>query len=148
MSADQDTGIKLAIYRFFAEHARRPTTTEIAGTLGLTRERTRDAFTRLRASRVLYLEKDGETIRMAPPFSGVPTQHVATVRGRDYYANCAWDVIGIPHALKSAGDVHSRCEQSGTPLELHVTLDAPPPSDWIFHCLVPASKWWDDLVFT
>ncbi len=27
-------------------------------------------------------------------------------------------------------------------------LVGPEPSSWLFHCLVPAAKWWDDLVFT
>jgi hypothetical protein len=39
-------------------------------------EPSREAYARLRAQRVLALESDGESIRMAPPFSGVPTQHV------------------------------------------------------------------------
>jgi hypothetical protein len=44
--------------------------------------------------------------------------------------------------------VHSRCEQSLEPLQLQVGLEGPEPSSWLFHCLVPAAKWWDDLVFT
>jgi hypothetical protein len=106
------------------------------------------ALTRLRAARVLFLEPDGLTIRMAPPFSGVPTQHRVTVDGVDYFANCAWDALGIPAALHRPGVVHSRCDQSLEPLELVVTDRGPEPSTWLFHCLVPAAKWWDDLVFT
>jgi hypothetical protein len=78
----------------------------------------------------------------------VPTQHVAEVEGKRYFANCAWDVLGIPAALRQAGTVHSRCEQSLEPLRLRVGLEGPEPSDWLFHCLVPAAKWWDDLVYT
>ena len=146
--ATRDTRVKLAIYRFFAREAQRPSVEEIAILTGIPAGPVRDALAVLRASRVLWLEPDGETIRMAPPFSGVPTQHIASVNGRDYFANCAWDALGIPHALKAGGLVYSRCEQSGTPLELPVELDAPPASDWIFHCQVPASHWWDDLPFT
>jgi hypothetical protein len=29
-----------------------------------------------------------------------------------------------------------------------VGLNGPAPSDWLFHCLVPAAHWWDDIVFT
>jgi hypothetical protein len=25
---------------------------------------------------------------------------------------------------------------------------SPKESDWLFHCLVPAAKWWHDIVFT
>jgi hypothetical protein len=108
----------------------------------------KEAYARLRASRLLLLEPDGVTIRMAPPFSGVPTQHQVSIDGVDYYANCAWDVLGIPAALHRPGLVRSRCEQSLEPLRLVVGTDGPERSSWLFHCLVPAAKWWDDLVFT
>jgi len=94
------------------------------------------------------LEEDGASIRMAPPFSGVPTQNRVTAAGVSYYANCAWDALGIPAALHKPATVHSRCEQSLEPLELTVSDERPGPSDWRFHCVVPASQWWDDIVFT
>jgi len=97
---------------------------------------------------VLLLESDGVTIRMAPPFSGVPTQHRVIVGDVEYFANCAWDALGIPAALHTPGTVHSRCEQTMERLELEVGLNGPSPSSWIFHSLVPAAKWWNDLVFT
>ena len=94
------------------------------------------------------LEADGESIRMAPPFSGVPTQHVVAADGVSYFANCAWDALGIPAALHKPATVRSRCEQSLEPLELEVSSGGPERSDWLFHCVVPAARWWDDIVFT
>jgi len=96
----------------------------------------------------LVLETDGSSIRMAPPFSGVPTQHVVIVDGKQYFANCAWDALAIPAALHRSGIVYSRCEQSGEPLRLAVGSDGPEATSWLFHCLVAAAKWWDDIVFT
>src|SRR5262249_38645434 len=139
---------KVAIYAATAETGRIPSLSEVARRAQASPEDVALAFTRLRASRVLFLEPDGRTIRMAPPFSAVPTQHRVTVAGISYFANCAWDALAIPAALHQPGVVHSRCEQSLEPLELAVELDGPEPSPWLFHCLVPAAKWWDDLVFT
>lgn len=85
---------------------------------------------------------------MAPPFSGVPTPHVVLSGGIRYAANCAWDALGILAALHRAGEVQSRCEQSAEPLALQVGESGPEPSTWLFHSLVPAAKWWDDIVFT
>ena len=139
---------KLAIYEHFAAVGTRPSVEEIADRLGAAVPVVRDVFTRLRAQRVLVLESDGESIRMAPPFSGVPTQHHVTAAGVSYYANCAWDALGIPAALQKPAWVHSRCEQSLEPLELEVSTAGPPASDWLFHCVVPAAQWWHDIVFT
>jgi hypothetical protein len=139
---------KLAIYRHFAAAGARPSAADVAAHLGADVAAVRAMFARLRAQRVLALEADGESIRMAPPFSGVPTQHRVIAGGVSYFANCAWDALGIPAALQAEATVHSRCEQSLEPLEIDVTSAGPPPSDWLFHGVVPAAHWWDDIVFT
>ena len=143
-----DTQVKLTIYRHFAETGERPSLQAVSETVGSDVSSVREVYFRLRAQRVLVLEPDGVSIRMAPPFSGVPTQHVVIVDGTSYFANCAWDSFGIPAALYRPGHVHSRCEQSGEPIDLQIGLEGPPPCSWLFHCLVPAAKWWDDIVFT
>ncbi|HEY7369617.1 MAG TPA: organomercurial lyase [Thermoanaerobaculia bacterium] len=107
-----------------------------------------EAYGRLRGLRVLVLEEDGAAIRMAPPFSGVETQHIVESRGVSYFANCAWDSFGIPAALGAPARISSRCERTHEPLVLEVEPSAPPESDWLFHCQVPAAHWWDDIVFT
>jgi len=139
---------KLAIYEHFAAAGRRPSADDVAERVGASVREVREIFNRLRAQRVLMLEADGESIRMAPPFSGVPTQHRVTAAGVSYYANCAWDALGIPAALRQPATVHSRCEQSLEPLTLAVSERGPEASDWLFHCVVPAARWWDDIVFT
>ena len=145
---DRDLLAKVAIYRHFAAFGNRPSPAEVAEDIGGTPAEMREIFARLRSKRVLVLEADGETIRMAPPFSGVPTQHRVTANGVEYYANCAWDALGIPAALHAPAVVHSRCEQTLEPLELAVSERAPRKSTWVFHCLVPAARWWEDIVFT
>jgi Alkylmercury lyase len=147
-SSQFDTDVRLAVYRHFASTGQAPSISQIAAQLSYAEDDVRAAYARLRGNRVLLLEPDGETIRMAPPFSGVLTQHTVEVGPRTYFANCAWDALGIPAALHHAGVVHSICGQSGAPLDLEVGLDGPESSEWLFHCQVPAAQWWTDLVFT
>ena len=172
MSASAPSGsdleVKMAVYRHFAEMARRPSPEEVAARAGVPAAEVPAAYARLRAQRVLVLEEDGVSIRMAPPFSGVPTQHVAIVGEKRYFANCAWDVFGIVAALQPRGTevaalqprgtevaalrkpaaVESRCEQTHEPLRLAIGPEGPSASDWLFHCAVPAAQWWDDIVLT
>ena len=145
---DFDLELKLTIYRRFAGSGTAPSAAELADQLRAGRDAIVAGFARLRAQRVLFLEADGRSIRMAPPFSGVATQHVVESGGVSYFANCAWDALGIPAALHRPATLRSRCEQSLEPLRLEVGLDGPPSSDWLFHCAVPAARWWDDLVYT
>lgn len=143
-----DLQVKLAVYRHFAETGARPACDQVAKKLGTPTAEVVQAYQRLRAQRVLVLEDDEISIRMAPPFSGVATQHVVKAGNRSYFANCAWDALGIPAALQQAATVYSRCEQSMAPLRLEVGVEGPASSDWVFHCVVPAAHWWDDIVFT
>ena len=107
-----DTQVKLAVYRHFAETGRRPTPDDVARRVGSHVEAVLEAYRRLRGAAGAVLEADGASIRMAPPFSGVPTQHVVEAGGMQYFANCAWDALGVPAALQEPATVHSRCEQS------------------------------------
>ncbi len=145
---DTEIQVKLAVYRHFAETGEGPGPQQVASRVGISPQRVVEAYQNLRTVRVLVLEADGSSIRMAPPFSGVPTQHAVESNGIRYFANCAWDALGIPAALGRPAVVHSRCEASGEPLRLEVESQGPEPSEWLFHCLVPAAHWWDDIVFT
>ena len=145
---DFDSDVRLAVYQAFAGTGNAPVLAELAARFGGSTDEIRGAFARLQRNRVLLLEPDGETIRMAPPFSGVETPHLVEVAGQRYWANCAWDALGIPAALHQEARVLSSCGQSEVPLRLRVGLEGPEPSHWLFHCQVPAARWWENLVFT
>ncbi len=148
LTMDFDSETRLAVYRHFAETGNRPSVEDVAARVRADVPAVLAAYARLAARRVLVLEPDGSSIRMAPPFSGVPTHHAVVCNGTQYFANCAWDALGVPAALRQPAEVRSRCEQSGEPLRLQVGPDGPEPSSWLFHCLLPASQWWDDIGFT
>jgi hypothetical protein len=144
-----DVRVKTAIYRWIADTTRAPSADDIARQLGEAPAEVRAAFARLFRKRVLFLEPDGETIRMAPPFSAVPTQHSVRVGNRTYFANCSWDSLGIPAALHAEAEVFSRCEQTLEPIHLRVGKEGPvDPEPVVAHFAVPAAKWWADLVYT
>ena len=85
---------------------------------------------------------------MANPFSAVPTAFRVNADGRWWYANCAWDAFGICAALHVDGAIETRCPDCMRPLSIRVTDQQPDVGRLLFHCLVPARQWWDDIVFT
>ncbi len=145
---DFDGQVKLAVYGAVAENASMPTVAETAESVGAPVADVKAAYARLYQSRVLVLEPDGVSIRMAPPFSGVPTQHRVRVGDKEYFANCAWDAFGIPAALHREAQVLSRCEQTLEPLRFRVGENGPEPEPCVIHFAVPAALWWRDIVFT
>lgn len=143
-----DTDVKLAIYALFEETGTAPSPEQIAESARTDVDFVKACLLILADQHVLVLQDDGASIRMASPFSGVPTQHEVESMGVRYHANCAWDAMGILAALDRDGVIRSRCEQSKETLELAVGFDGPEPCDWVYHCQVPAARWWDDIVHT
>ena len=145
---DLDTEVKSAIYTHFAETTRAPTVAQVAASVRASPSEVKETYERLYRNRVLVLQADGESVRMAPPFSGIPTQHRVRVAGKGYFANCAWDALGVPAALHQAGEVLSRCEQTLEPIRIMVDEGGPAPEPCVIHFAVPAAHWWKDIVFT
>lgn len=145
---DLSLRVRSAILEKLAATGTAPTPAEVAQRLGEAEQPILASWRRLRDTRAIVTGEDGTSILMANPFSGIPTEHIFESEGVRYYANCGWDALGIPAALGRTGIVRSRCANSGEPLELEIGNEGPEPCDWLFHSLVPAARWWDDIVFT
>ena len=146
---DFDTKVKLAIYELTAESGRVPNSVDVSRKIEASENEVIEAFKRLHAKRVLLPEPHDPTrIRMAPPFSGIPTKFPVAANGKQYFANCVWDAFGIATALHSDAISHASDGHTGEPLTLEVKNGAPVLQPYIAHFAVPAAHWWDDLVFT
>src|SRR5574341_1158399 len=142
---DFDTAVKLNIYETIARTTQAPTTLDVAHSLGASRAEVQAAFERLHKQRLLVPEpSDPSRIRMAPPFSGVATPFPVKVRDKLYYANCAWDALGIPAALHENALIEATDGHSGQPIRLEVRDGQPLPEPCVIHFAVPAARWWDD----
>ncbi len=146
---DFDTRVKLNIYETIAHTTRPPSASEVAAAMQVPLPDVQEAFRRLFQRRLLVLEPgDPSRIRMAPPFSGIKTPHTAVVDGKSYFANCAWDALGVAAALHRDADVFSTCADCGEPLAFQVRNNAPLPQPCAVHFAVPAAHWWDDIIYT
>jgi len=146
---DLDTKVKLAMYEMTAETGRVPNSSEISRRIDIEENEVLTVFGRLHAKRILLPEPgDPRRIRMAPPFSGVPTAFPVEANGKQYYANCVWDAYGIAAALHCDAISRASDGHTGEPLTLEVKAGAPVLKPYVAHFAVPAGHWWDDLIFT
>jgi hypothetical protein len=145
---DADLRLRNHVYRRFVELGRAPTFAELARELGLAATDVAAAMRRLHEAHALVLEPDESRVRMANPFSAIPTPHRAYANGRWWYANCAWDAFGILAALDVDGHVASSCPDCASPIEIDVRDRRPVADGHVVHINVPARRWWDDIVFT
>jgi len=145
---ERDVQLRTLTYGLFVDLGRAPTPDEVADSGGLTREVVTSGWRRLHELHALVLEQATDQLRMANPFSAVPTSYRVRAGGRWWYANCAWDAFGICAALHVDGLIEASCPDCGEPVSVEVRDQRPDDESLFFHCLVPAGRWWDDIVFT
>ncbi len=145
---ERDLELRALTYSLFVELGRAPTAGEVGESAGLSVAEVHAGWRRLHDAHALVLNAATTEIRMANPFSAVPTAFRVQADGRWWYANCAWDAFGVCAALHADGRVETSCPDCGEPVSVEVHEQRPDDESLLFHCLVPASRWWDDIVFT
>jgi hypothetical protein len=132
----------------FVERGSAPSAEDVAAATGTRAAEVLEGWHRLHAAHALVLDAAGRELRMANPFSAVPTSYRVQAAGRWWYANCAWDAFGICAAMHVDGRIEAACPDCGEPLTIAVTDGEPDDPSLLFHCLEPARLWWEDIVFT
>jgi hypothetical protein len=145
---DDDLRLRNATYRLFVERGVAPTSTDVAVAMGWEPTLVVTGWRRLHDAHALVLQPTHDAIRMANPFSAVPTSFRVRAAGRWWFANCAWDAFGVCAALGADGRIETACPDCDDPIAIEVTNAVPDDETLLFHSLVPAANWWDDIVFT
>jgi hypothetical protein len=140
--------LRAFVYHHFAKTARPLLVDELASHFDLTHEEAVSAYEELHRRHALYLKPGTSEILMANPFSGVETPFKVRANDMTYFANCAWDTLGIPAALHVDAEVEAACSQSGETIRLSVTNQQVRYSDSVVHFLIPFKNWYNDLAFT
>ncbi len=144
-----DLRIRNHLYASFVRDGRAASVSDAAAALDLQAADVSDAYRRLHDAHALVLGPDGTEIRMLNPFSAAETAYRVEAAGRSWFANCAWDALGIPGALHGDGRIEAACPDCAEPLELEVSDgELVRGRELLVHFVVPARRWWDDIFFT
>ena len=145
---ERDVTLCNVTYRRFVELGRAPMADEVASASGVQVEEVHAGWQRLHDAHAVVLAASRLELRMANPFSAVPTAHRVRARDRWWYANCAWDAFGVCAALHTNGRVETSCPDCGEAIAVELRRERPDDASLVFHSLVPAARWWDDIGFT
>lgn len=145
---DADIDLRNATYRRFVELGRAPTAAEMAAAAQISVEEARAAWQRLHEAHALVLDPVTDEILMANPFAARPTPFRVEAAGRSWFANCGWDAFGIGAALHVDSVIETECADCHEPIRITVRNGRPNHEDLVFHVLVPAVSWWQDIGFT
>ncbi len=143
-----DSSLRLAVYRAFVEEERAPSAAELAVALGRPLAAVEAELRELDRQHALVLQPGTMRLLMAMPFSAVPTAFRVRSGGRGWWANCAWDALGVPALLGADAVIETACADCGDPWRLEVRAGAAPAGAGLVHFAVPAASWWRDIVYT
>ncbi len=137
------------VYAHIVEYGLPPTAEQAADEFGIEPGEARAAYEWLHDRHALFLDPESREVRMAFPFSGIPTPFRVTTNGRSYWANCAWDMLGIPAALHTDAEIGAEYAENGSPVSLSVEGGRLRGEvDGFVHFPLPFGRGYDDLIFT
>jgi len=147
------------VYQHFADTTHAPSVDITAARFNISTEEATDYYKELHNRHAFFLDLDSVTVRMANPFSGIPTDFKVHAGGKTYYANCAWDMLGIPAALHTDAVIEAVCTESNEAIQLeikngNIALGGVPAAEdgdgsrLLVHFPLPFARWYDDLTFT
>jgi len=143
-----DFKVRYEVYRHFAEQGQAPGYVEIANHLQASPEIVRASYHALHAKHLLFLQPGSDSIRSANPFSAMPTRFQGRAGWQAWWANCAWDMLGIPAALGIEAEIQATIPGSNEPVALQVANGLVSEPGLAVYLPLPCRQWYDDLIFT
>jgi hypothetical protein len=142
--------IRHFVYNHFVDTTLPPSIDVTATHFNISIEEASEYYQELHNRHAFFLEPETVTVRMANPFSGIPTDFKVHANGKTYYANCAWDMLGIPAALHTDAVIEAKCTESGETVEIEIPDGNLRVTnyDLRIHFPLPFARWYDDLTFT
>jgi hypothetical protein len=145
---DLDRRVRWLVYQHFIDTGMPPNMPMLTRETGSDLLAVEESLNRLADAHALVLEPGSFSIWMAHPFSAVPTSYPVQTGGRRYWANCAWDALGIPAMLGLDAKTVTLCPDCGESMILRVEEGSVSSDEGVVHFLVPARSFWEDIGFT
>jgi hypothetical protein len=148
--ADLDNDVRAAIASSIRERGIIPSVGDVASHLRLRASLVDSSFARLADQHVFSPRSGSHEIHAYHPFCADPTDFLVRADGREWWAVCGWDALGIAPALGTTGTVETRCGDCEEPIHIDVGLagDATAPLSAVLQVGVPAREFWKDIDFT
>ena len=140
--------VRIHVFRESAATGRVPQAPAISRALGRSEPDVRAALHELAAAKVVILAPNEGDIWAANPFCAVPSGIRVAAAGRQYWAICIWDALGIAAAVDADAVISAPCGDCGAAMTLEVRDRQLVGAEGVVHFAIPAHHWWDNIGFT
>ena len=141
-------GLRRMVYEGILERGMPPSVKEIASHFRVATDDARESLARLKIGKTVLVDPRSGEVWMAGPFSAKPTDYRVVGARTKWFANCAWDMLGVAVLANECVTVETHCVDCGDEMVFDVDPRAGTTLDAIVHFLVPARRWYDDIGFT
>lgn len=145
-----DARVRSAIAASIRGQGAIPTIADVAAALGQAPAAIDASFARMIDQHVFIPRVGSHEIHAYDPFCADPTDFRVQADGRQWWAICGWDALGVPPALGTSGTLEAHCGDCGDPIRIEVGPDgqATGPSGTVLQVGVPAREFWKDIYVT
>ena len=140
--------LRIFVYDEIVARGRPPALSDIAARFEITVPNARRALAELKIGKTILVDPQSGEIWMAGPFSAVETPYHVVSGSRTWWANCAWDMLGVVMIVNERTTIHTQCTDCAAPMTLTGDPSVQPNEKAVVHFLVPAWRWYDDIGFT
>src|SRR4051812_20077571 len=103
--------LRVFVYEELIDRGRMPTSDDIAARFSVTAQQVRQLLKGAQLGKTLLTHPTSGELLMAGPFGAAATPYRVTSGARLWWANCAWDALGIAALVGEAVDIDARCTE-------------------------------------
>lgn len=150
-TAEFPRDLRIHIYDHLLRTGLPPSTEQIGDHFGISADEARQAIGALKIGKTVLVHPTTGEVWMAGPFAARPSTYRVFGSRVAWWANCAWDMLGVMAIANEPVRVETECTDCREPISIDATPAAGVAAavrDWVVHFLVPARHWYDDIGFT
>jgi alkylmercury lyase-like protein len=148
LSPSVAANIRVFIYDWIIAHGEPPLTQDIGAHVGMLPAEARYAIANLNIGKTVLCDPMSGEIWMAGPFAAGETPYRVVGSRASWFANCAWDSLGIAAIVGEDVCIEASCADCGDSMRVRVKRRSGVQGDGLVHLLLPVRDWYRDIGYT
>lgn len=146
--AEETISLRIFIYDRILTRGIPPTVVEIAEHFAIDRDDAGRMLAELNIGKTVLVHPATGEIWMAGPFAAASTPYRVLGSQTSWWANCAWDMMGVAFLANEPVRVETSCTDCRAPMTIDVDPRRISRDAGVVHFLLPARRWYDDIGYT
>lgn len=147
-SNDYQNRLRYLINLFIFDNGFAPATNQLASLSDTSNHEVEQGLQALADNHALVLHPNSCDIWVAHPFALFPTLFWVKTADKNWWGNCAWCSFGIAALAKTDIQIFTKLDGEEEPLIISIKDDKIIDTDYVVHFPIPASKFWDNVIYT